>query len=92
MSTNAAQHFRPLTRPHLQVEGDAAKEKLSARLEERGVGTLYSGAVDCAHKMLSIEGPQAFYKGVTAHFVRVGPHVVLTFVFINSMKRLVGTA
>jgi len=64
----------------------------SQPLDEHGAGTLYNGAVDCARKIVSIEGPLAFYKGVTAHFIRVGPHVVLTFMFINSMKRLAGTA
>lgn len=28
-----------------QVEGEAAREKLSARLDERGIGTLYEGAI-----------------------------------------------
>ena len=37
-------------------------------------------------------GPLAFYKGVTAHFIRAGPHVVLTFVFIGAMRRFAGTA
>lgn len=53
-------------------------------------GALYTNATDCARKMLRVEGASAFYKGVTAHFFRVGPHVVLTFVFISSMKRMAG--
>ena len=64
----------------------------SQPLNPQGAGVLYENAIDCSRKMLAIEGPLAFYKGVTAHFFRVGPHVVLTFMFINSMKRLMGTA
>ena len=34
-------------------------------------------------------GAPAFYKGATAHFLRVGPHTMLTFVFIGLMRRVV---
>ena len=64
----------------------------SQPLDARGGGALYASSVDCARQVLAVEGPFAFYKGVTAHFARVGPQVVLTFVFIASMKRLAGTA
>ena len=72
---------------------DVVRTRLySQPLDAHGAGVLYESAVDCSRKIVAIEGPQAFYKGFTAHFFRVGPHVVLTFMFINSMKRLVGTA
>ena len=72
---------------------DVVRTRLySQPLNPQGAGVLYENAIDCSRKMLAIEGPLAFYKGVTAHFFRVGPHVVLTFMFINSMKRLMGTA
>ena len=54
-----------------------------------GRGALYGGALDAAYKILAIEGAPAFYKGATAHFLRVGPHTMLTFVFIGLMRRLV---
>ena len=53
-------------------------------------GVLYEGAVDAAMKIFRIEGPLAFYKGATAHFLRVGPHTCLTFVFIGRLRRAVG--
>jgi solute carrier family 25 protein 34/35 len=72
---------------------DVVRTRLySQPLDEAGAGKLYAGAVDAVRKIVAIEGPLAFYKGVTAHFIRVGPHVVITFMFINSLKRLCGTA
>lgn len=61
----------------------------SQPLDANGRGVLYDGAIDAAIKIFRIEGPLAFYKGATAHFLRVGPHTCLTFVFIGLMRRLV---
>ncbi|KAJ3113948.1 Mitochondrial oxaloacetate carrier protein [Nowakowskiella sp. JEL0407] len=33
------------------------------------------------------EGLLAFYKGVSMHFLRIGPHFVLSFVFLGIFKR-----
>jgi solute carrier family 25 protein 34/35 len=72
---------------------DVVRTRLySQPLDAHGSGVLYASAVDCARQVLRVEGPFAFYKGVTAHFMRVGPQVVLTFVFIASLKRAAGTA
>ena len=59
----------------------------SQPLDSHGKGVLYDGALDCAWKILRIEGVLAFYKGATAHFLRVGPHTMLTFVFIGLLRR-----
>eukprot|EP00741_Cyanophora_paradoxa_P003105 tig00000670_g3014.t1 len=52
-----------------------------------GRGALYAGGVDCARKLLASEGPLAFWKGFFSSFMRLGPHFVLTFVFLEQMKR-----
>lgn len=57
-----------------------------------GVGTLYSGALDCAAKTIAAEGPLALYKGCTAHVLRAGPHTVLTLLLLDKMQRLLGLA
>ena len=62
----------------------------SQPLDAAGKGVLYDGALDAASKILRIEGAGAFYKGATAHFLRVGPHTMLTFVFIGLIRRAVG--
>lgn len=47
----------------------------------------YSGILDCAKDIFK-NGPAGFYKGFTPAFVRLGPHTVLTFVFLEQLKKL----
>jgi dicarboxylate transporter 10 len=47
----------------------------------------YSGIVDCGRDILR-NGPSGFFKGFTPAFVRLGPHTVLTFVFLEQLKKL----
>jgi len=54
-----------------------------------GRGTLYTSALDCAFKTLTTEGPAGLYKGALAHFLRVGPHTVLTFLILEQVQRLI---
>ncbi|KAJ7459151.1 mitochondrial carrier domain-containing protein [Mycena galericulata] len=42
------------------------------------VGTLYKNPIDCLWKTVKTEGVRGWYKGSTAHFMRIAPH---TFVF-----------
>lgn len=55
-----------------------------------GVGLLYRDAWQCAVKTVAAEGPQALYKGCTAHFLRVGPHTVLTLLLLDRAQRALG--
>ncbi|KAL4458397.1 hypothetical protein ABPG75_013262 [Micractinium tetrahymenae] len=57
-----------------------------------GVGTLYRNALDCAAKTVAVEGPTALYKGCTAHFLRAGPHTVLTLLLLHRMQQVLGLA
>ena len=52
----------------------------------RGGGTLYRGAVHAFGRILSCEGPLAFYKGAFTHWLRLGPQVTLVFVFLEQFK------
>ena len=36
------------------------------------------------------QGPLAFYKGYVPAFVRLGPHTVLTFIFLEQLKKNFG--
>jgi len=47
----------------------------------------YSSILHCARDILKV-GPQGFFKGFTPAFVRLGPHTVLTFVFLEQLKKL----
>lgn len=55
-----------------------------------GVGTLYRNAGECAAKTVAAEGPLALYKGASAHFMRAGPHTVLTLLLLDRLQRALG--
>jgi len=44
----------------------------------RRVGALYKNPIDCLWKTLKTEGALAWYKGSTAHFLRIAPHTIIT--------------
>ncbi|QRV97766.1 mitochondrial carrier protein [Ceratobasidium sp. AG-Ba] len=44
----------------------------------RVVGALYKNPIDCLWKTLKTEGALAWYKGTTAHFLRIAPHTIIT--------------
>lgn len=46
----------------------------------------YSNSIDCAKKVLKLEGPGAFYRGFTTYCLRIAPHVVLTLFAFDGMK------
>uniref|UniRef100_A0A0G4I6V6 Mitochondrial carrier protein n=1 Tax=Chromera velia CCMP2878 TaxID=1169474 RepID=A0A0G4I6V6_9ALVE len=54
---------------------------ISTRLYNQRGHSRYSGVFDCAMKIAETEGPRGFFKGWTAHYLRLGPHTLLTFVF-----------
>jgi hypothetical protein len=56
-------------------------------VDKYGKGVLYYGSADAAGKILRTEGVAAFYKGALAHYSRLGPHIVLVFVFLEQLKK-----
>eukprot|EP00879_Flechtneria_rotunda_P005388 GHRR01005677.1.p1 GENE.GHRR01005677.1~~GHRR01005677.1.p1 ORF type:complete len:307 (+),score=82.66 GHRR01005677.1:94-921(+) len=51
-------------------------------------GTMpYKGPIDCALQTLKNEGPLKFYTGFPTYIIRIGPHVVLTLVFLDSLNK-----
>lgn len=46
----------------------------------------YKGAVDVLIKVVRQEGPFALWKGFTPYYARLGPHTVLTFIFIEQLN------
>ena len=55
------------------------------RLYNAPVGR-YASGVDAALALVKTEGPLAFYKGSLTHYLRLGPHLVLVFGFLEQMK------
>jgi len=55
---------------------------------EEGKAMYYKGMMDCIIKTVNKEGFFALYKGFGAHYLRLGPHTVLIFVFWEQLKIL----
>lgn len=49
---------------------------------------LYSGTWDCFVKTFKHEGVGAFYKGYMPYALRLGPHTILTFIFVEQLNNL----
>jgi len=56
-------------------------------VDGKRMGEWYSGAPQCALTILRTEGPMAFMKGYTGHFMRTGPHYVVAFIVIGYCQR-----
>ncbi|KAJ3359667.1 Mitochondrial oxaloacetate carrier protein [Allomyces javanicus] len=52
-----------------------------------GRGTIYASGWDAAKTVVANEGYRALYKGFLSHFLRIGPHFCLTFVFLGMFRR-----
>jgi len=50
-------------------------------------GTLYRNPIDCLWKTFKAEGVFGWYKGSTAHFLRIAPHTIIT---LTSMDIILG--
>jgi len=48
----------------------------------------YRGAVDVITKVAKNEGFFSLWKGFTPYYFRLGPHTVLTFIFLEQMNRM----
>ncbi|CAH0514845.1 unnamed protein product [Peronospora belbahrii] len=67
---------------------DVVSTRIYSQKVVNGKGKLYSGVIDCAMKTLKSEGIQGFYKGWAAHYLRLGPHTVFTFLFWEEVKKV----
>lgn len=55
-----------------------------------GRGTIYSGVADCISQVARTEGMAVFYRGFWAHYMRVGPHYIITFTLLEQLKLALG--
>jgi len=46
----------------------------------------YKGTVDVLLRVIRNEGFFALWKGFTPYYARLGPHTVLTFIFLEQMN------
>jgi solute carrier family 25 oxoglutarate transporter 11 len=49
----------------------------------------YKGTIDCLIKTVRFEGVLSLWKGFTPYFLRLGPHTIFTFIFLERLNRLV---
>ncbi|KAG9416710.1 hypothetical protein AC1031_001091 [Aphanomyces cochlioides] len=57
-------------------------------LDAHGRGMHYRGFGDCFRKTWATEGMRGLFKGWTAHYLRVGPHTLFTFLLWEYFQRL----
>ena len=60
---------------------------LCTRMYNQELGAYYKSNRECAEKLLQREGWRGFYKGLTANYLRTAPHMVLTLILWDSLKR-----
>ena len=53
-----------------------------------GKGKLYQGVLDCLVKIVSTEGFLGLYKGISAHYFRLGPHSILSLTLWDVFRNL----
>lgn len=50
----------------------------------------YKSIGDCAAQIFKSNGPLGFYKGYVPAFVRLAPHTILMFVFLEQLRMRFG--
>ena len=56
-------------------------------VDQSGRGIFYRNWGDCVYKILTQEGPLAFYKGLSASFFRMGPHTLISLVLWEEFRQ-----
>lgn len=51
----------------------------------------YKGALDVAKSIMRDYGPIGFFRGFVPAFIRLAPHTMLTFVFLEELRKHFGT-
>lgn len=59
---------------------------IMTRLYNQKGTAFYAGVFDCGWKTVKSEGLLALWKGLVPHFIRVGPHTVLTLVLLEQVR------
>lgn len=66
---------------------DIAKTRIQNMKTINGVPE-YKGALDVLGRVIRQEGFFALWKGFTPYYFRLGPHTVLTFIFLEQMNKM----
>jgi len=66
---------------------DMVKTRMQKMRPDAQGNVPYSGNMDCAMKILKNEGALGFYKGFGTFLIRIGPHVAITLVLLDVLKK-----
>ncbi|KAJ2139679.1 Mitochondrial oxaloacetate carrier protein [Coemansia sp. RSA 353] len=67
---------------------DVVSTRMYNQKTVNGQGALYRNPFQCFYKTVASEGVLSLYKGFLAHYLRLGPHTILMFVFVEQIKAL----
>eukprot|EP00658_Telonema_sp_P-2_P066758 TRINITY_DN55720_c0_g1_i1.p2 TRINITY_DN55720_c0_g1~~TRINITY_DN55720_c0_g1_i1.p2 ORF type:complete len:300 (+),score=77.52 TRINITY_DN55720_c0_g1_i1:234-1133(+) len=70
---------------------DYIKTQLQKQTPDANGKLPFSGIMDCAGKTIAAEGPLALYKGYPTFVVRISPHIMLTWVFMDNINDFLKT-
>jgi len=71
----------------VSLPADFIKTRIQKQKPDPITGEMpYKGFFDCAMKVARTEGPLAFYNGYATFVVRITPHIMLTWVFMDNFK------
>ena len=62
----------------LATSGNGIDEMILMSEQGKGADARYTGALDCARKVIKEEGIGRFYRGFGTYYVRIAPHAMLT--------------
>lgn len=82
----AASMFSGLITTIASMPVDIAKTRIQNMKTLPGGTPEYRGTVDVLTKVVRHEGLFALWKGFTPYYCRLGPHTVLTFIFLEQMN------
>ena len=71
----------------VSIPVDMTKTRIQTMNVVNGVPE-YTGAVDVVKKVVKNEGILSLWKGFTPYFLRLGPHTVFTFIFIEQLTKI----
>ncbi|TPX36009.1 hypothetical protein SmJEL517_g01784 [Synchytrium microbalum] len=65
---------------------DFVKTRLQRQRPDASGVLPYKGSIDCAMKVISNEGPMAFYRGFGTYYVRIAPHAMITLLVADTLS------
>eukprot|EP00239_Pterosperma_sp_CCMP1384_P005631 CAMPEP_0197850224 /NCGR_PEP_ID=MMETSP1438-20131217/14677_1 /TAXON_ID=1461541 /ORGANISM="Pterosperma sp., Strain CCMP1384" /LENGTH=296 /DNA_ID=CAMNT_0043463269 /DNA_START=83 /DNA_END=973 /DNA_ORIENTATION=- len=67
---------------------DMVKTRIQKMKPDANGNMPYSGNMDCVMKIFKNEGPLGFYKGFGTFLIRIGPHVSITLITLDVLKKV----